>query len=255
MRQRSRSGRARPGPGAATPEQLGRADVGCRVVPVPCWALSGHGGAAHRRCAGFPGNSSCPTRVPWPSWPGAWRWATVSAGGEAGGVALDATGIGAILGVPVNVISAAGLTVGAGLSAAGLTTIVKDAAGPGPGQHDKCGERERRAGTGSGEPPSNGIRPSQEGDTNYVVDNPNELSYTVTDIDRIQDGTLWEEKTATGQDPRMNIQSWVQKNVAGKLDSYLRARQYLPGYEQAHWGSTSPGRVLLRRSGPWWSRL
>jgi hypothetical protein len=42
---------------------------------------------------------------------------------------------------------------------------------------------------------------------------------------------LWEEKTATGQDPRMNVQSWVQKNLAGKLDSYLRARQYLPGYE------------------------
>ena len=34
----------------------------------------------------------------------------------------------------------------------------------------------------------------------------------------------------------MNIQSWVPKNVAGKLDSYLRARQYLPGYEQAPLG-------------------
>ena len=176
--------------------------------------------------------------------------ATVSAGGEAGGVALDATGIGAILGVPVNVISAAGLTAGAGLSAAGLTTIVKDAAGPDRVSMMNAESGNGAAGTGSGEPPSNRIRPPQEGDTNYVVDNPNDLSDTVTDIDRIQDGTLWEEKTATGQDPRMNIQSWVQKNVAAKLDSYVRARQYLPGYEQAPLGLdfTQPGATSAFRA-------
>jgi hypothetical protein len=116
--------------------------------------------------------------------------ATVSVGGEAGGVALDATGVGAILGVPVNVISAAGLTAGAGLSAAGLTTIVKDAAGLDRVSMMKAESGNGAAGTGSGEPPSNRIRPPQEGDTNYVVDNPNDLSDTVTDIDRIQDGTL-----------------------------------------------------------------
>lgn len=43
----------------------------------------------------------------------------------------------------------------------------------------------------------------------FVVDNPNDLSDTITDIDRVQDGTLWEEKTATGQDPRMETERWV----------------------------------------------
>ena len=169
--------------------------------------------------------------------------ATVSAGGEVGGIALDATGIGAVLGVPVNVISAAGLTAGAGLSAVGLTTIVKDAAGPDRVSMMNAQSGDGAGGTGSGGLPSNRIRPPEEGDTSYVVDNPNDLSETITDIDRIQDGTLWEEKTATGQDPRINIQSWVQKNVTGKLDSYVRARQYMPDYEQAPLGLdfTQPG--------------
>ena len=148
-------------------------------------------------------------------------------------------------------ISAAGLTAGAGLSAAGLTTIVKDAAGPDRVSIMNAQSGDGAGGTGSGGLPSNRIRPPEEGDTNYVVDNPNDLSETITDIDRIQDGTLWEEKTATGQDPRINIQSWVQKNVTGKLDSYVRARQYMPGYERAPLGLdfTQPGSPLPR-SGP-----
>jgi hypothetical protein len=90
---------------------------------------------------------------------------------------------------------------------------------------------------------SNRLRPPVEGDREYVVDNPDDLSDTITDIDRVQDGTLWEEKTATGQDPRMDSGKWVQKNVFGKLDSYLRARSYLPGYENAPLGLdfTEPG--------------
>ncbi len=82
-----------------------------------------------------------------------------------------------------------------------------------------------------------------EGDTNYVVDNPDDLSDTVTDIDRVEGGTLWEEKTATGQNPNMDTPSWVQKNVVGKLNSYTRARQYLTGYENAPLGLdfTQPG--------------
>jgi hypothetical protein len=87
------------------------------------------------------------------------------------------------------------------------------------------------------------VRPPQDGDKNYVVDNPNDPSDTITDIDRVESGTLWEEKTATGQDPRIDIPGWVQRNVARKLDSYLRARQYLPGYENAPFGLdfTQPG--------------
>jgi hypothetical protein len=56
--------------------------------------------------------------------------ATISAGGDAGGVVLDATGIGAVVGVPLNVVSTAGVVAGVGISAAGLGTIAADAAGP-----------------------------------------------------------------------------------------------------------------------------
>jgi hypothetical protein len=105
---------------------------------------------------------------------------------------------------------------------------------------------------GSGSPPpvnqgedgiSNRERPPREGDTNYVVDDPNDWSDTITDIDRVEDGVLWEEKTATGQDPRINAQKWTEKHVLKKLDSYLRARQHLPGFNDAPIGIhfTEPG--------------
>ena len=97
---------------------------------------------------------------------------------------------------------------------------------------------------------SNRERPPVEGDTNYQVDNPNDLSDTITDIDRIEDGVLWEEKTATGAHPNMNYQKWIAKNVDGKLDAYVRARQYLPGYTNAPIGMsfTEPGATPAFRS-------
>jgi len=169
--------------------------------------------------------------------------ATVSAGGEAGGFLLDATGIGAILGVPANVISAAGIAGGLGLAGAGMSTIMRDAAGP-----DRVNMMSSDGGTGGSSPePADGAtnrtRPPVEGDTNYVVDNPDDISDTVTDIDQVKDGTLWEEKTATGQNPNMDTQAWVNKHVVTKLSSYVRARQYLPGWENAPLGLdfTEPG--------------
>jgi hypothetical protein len=51
----------------------------------------------------------------------------VSAGGEALGVALDATGIGALGGVPLNIVSAAGITAGAGLTAVGTGSLTQHA--------------------------------------------------------------------------------------------------------------------------------
>ncbi|MGO4755328.1 RHS repeat-associated core domain-containing protein, partial [Streptomyces sp. 2MCAF27] len=80
---------------------------------------------------------------------------------------------------------------------------------------------------------SNRDRPPVEGDTNYIVDNPDDWSDTITDIDKIQDGVLWEEKTATGQNPNMKVEPWVNKHVFKKLDSYLRARTHLEGWENA----------------------
>jgi hypothetical protein len=97
---------------------------------------------------------------------------------------------------------------------------------------------------GGGDELSNRVRPPQPGDREYVVHNPNDPSDTVTDFDLVgDDGRLWEEKTATGQDPRIDINKWVAKNVTKKLDSYLRGRPYAPGYENAPFGIdfTDPG--------------
>lgn len=54
----------------------------------------------------------------------------VSGTGEAAGFVLDATGVGAVAGVPLDLVSAAGLTAGTGLTGAGLASIARDAAGP-----------------------------------------------------------------------------------------------------------------------------
>ena len=51
--------------------------------------------------------------------------AGVSSGGEALGVALDATGAGAVLGVPLNVVSAAGIAAGAGMVGAGAMDLAQ----------------------------------------------------------------------------------------------------------------------------------
>lgn len=54
----------------------------------------------------------------------------VSGGGEALGFTFDATGVGSVVGVPLNVVSAAGITTGTGLVAGGATSIVRNALGP-----------------------------------------------------------------------------------------------------------------------------
>ncbi|NEB05006.1 putative T7SS-secreted protein [Streptomyces sp. SID13726] len=53
--------------------------------------------------------------------------AGVSAGGEGLGVALDATGVGAIAGVPLNAVSAAGIATGVGLAGAGAVDLAQHA--------------------------------------------------------------------------------------------------------------------------------
>ncbi|MEV6674289.1 hypothetical protein [Streptomyces sp. NPDC051162] len=72
----------------------------------------------------------------------------------------------------------------------------------------------------------------KEGDGGVNIDVPTDVSRTITDIDRIQDGVLWEEKTATF--PRIDdVDKWVDKQVEKKLRSYIEARQYIKGYEDA----------------------
>ncbi|GAA0534875.1 WXG100 family type VII secretion target [Saccharopolyspora thermophila] len=53
----------------------------------------------------------------------------ISAGGEGLGIALDATGVGSIAGVPLNAISTAGIVTGAGMVGAATMNIVTNAAG------------------------------------------------------------------------------------------------------------------------------
>ncbi|SNY04720.1 putative T7SS-secreted protein [Paractinoplanes atraurantiacus] len=53
----------------------------------------------------------------------------VSAGGEGVGFALDATGVGAVAGVPLNVVSAAGITTGVAITGAATTSLMQHAAG------------------------------------------------------------------------------------------------------------------------------
>jgi hypothetical protein len=53
----------------------------------------------------------------------------ISAGGEGLGFALDATGVGAVAGVPINIVSAAGIAAGVTVTAAAGGSIVQHAAG------------------------------------------------------------------------------------------------------------------------------
>ncbi|RLP83170.1 hypothetical protein D9V34_08030 [Mycetocola lacteus] len=53
----------------------------------------------------------------------------VGIAGEVGGGALDATGIGAVGGIPLNIVSAGAIGAGAGLIGAGIGTLVTDATG------------------------------------------------------------------------------------------------------------------------------
>jgi hypothetical protein len=55
--------------------------------------------------------------------------AALSSGGEGLGLALDATGIGAVAGVPLNVVSAAGIAAGAGITTVAMADIGAHAGG------------------------------------------------------------------------------------------------------------------------------
>ncbi|MFC7257746.1 hypothetical protein [Streptomyces lutosisoli] len=56
--------------------------------------------------------------------------AVAGVGEEAGGILLDATGIGAALGIPINVAAAAQIATGLSIAGVGAANIMNDAAGP-----------------------------------------------------------------------------------------------------------------------------
>jgi hypothetical protein len=154
--------------------------------------------------------------------------------GEGLGFVLDATGVGALVGAPINLGAGWLIAIGGAAALGGAAKLGWDAA-----HSDKVMMSSDNGGGGGGAPKelSNRIRPPQAGDREYVVHNPDDPSDTITDYDEVgQDGKLWEEKTATGQDPRIDTTKWVNKNVTKKLDSFLRGRQYAQGYEDASFG-------------------
>ncbi|WP_433349662.1 hypothetical protein [Micromonospora sp. CA-111912] len=85
-----------------------------------------------------------------------------------------------------------------------------------------------------------------EGKRDYDVYDP-ESGDRITDIDHIEGGVLWEEKSAIFGD-----ESWLNKHVNRKVDACLRARQNLPGYENAPIGFRFTNPAKTRASGlPW----
>ena len=70
----------------------------------------------------------------------------------------------------------------------------------------------------------------QNGDEEVKIDEPGNLSRTITDIDLVENGILWEEKSAVSSP---NPEKWVEKHVTKKMESFLEARQHIAGHETA----------------------
>lgn len=67
-------------------------------------------------------------------------------------------------------------------------------------------------------------------DHDVPIDEPGNVARTITDIDRPEDGVLWEEKSATNAS---DVDRWVNKQVDNKIEAYIEARQHIAGYEDA----------------------
>ncbi len=77
-----------------------------------------------------------------------------------------------------------------------------------------------------------------EGKRNHDVFDP-ATGNRITDIDHIEDGTLWEEKTAAWA---IDEVGWANKHMRDKFERYMAARRSggLPGYENAPIGFRLP---------------
>ena len=99
----------------------------------------------------------------------------LGAGGEVGGFALDATGVGAFAGVPVNVVSAGVIAQGAAAATMGVTNLMKaggnfsqgtkqDAKAAADGKCQNCGVQ-----TTPGQKSQKGVQPpGTEGQTDHI---------------------------------------------------------------------------------------
>ncbi|MER6300464.1 putative T7SS-secreted protein [Kitasatospora sp. NPDC001539] len=86
--------------------------------------------------------------------------ATLGAGGEILGVGLDLTGVGAAIGIPVNVASAGVIATGLGMAGIGAAQIAQDAMGP-----DRV-QMEGNGGGGGSSSPDMRTQPSRAADPN-----------------------------------------------------------------------------------------
>jgi hypothetical protein len=77
----------------------------------------------------------------------------LSAAGEGGGLVLDATGIGAIAGVPLNAISAAGMATGVGITGVSVAAMASQAAGEDHVEPLKTDSGSSGGASGSQDPP------------------------------------------------------------------------------------------------------
>lgn len=67
-------------------------------------------------------------------------------------------------------------------------------------------------------------------DHDVPIDEPGNTGRTITDIDRPQDGVLWEQKSAVNAG---DVNRWVNKHITDKIEAYIEARQHIAGYEHA----------------------
>ncbi|MFJ7961643.1 hypothetical protein ACIQ62_35665, partial [Streptomyces sp. NPDC096319] len=100
---------------------------------------------------------------------------------------------------------------------------------------DKCDEIEVLDGyQGRKRFGSDGRYHLKEGDEEIQIVDPNDPGRTITDIDLVRDGVLWENKTVTARKlTQEQLQKWVDKHVGKKIDGYKDARPLLAGYEGA----------------------
>ncbi|MFB6525558.1 hypothetical protein [Streptomyces sp. NPDC056399] len=100
---------------------------------------------------------------------------------------------------------------------------------------DKCDEIEVLDGhQGRKRFGSDGRYHLKEGDEEIQIVDPNDPGRTITDIDLVRNGVLWENKTVSARKlTQEQLQKWVDKHIGKKIAGYKEARPLLAGYERA----------------------
>ena len=121
--------------------------------------------------------------------------AGVSLGGEGLGVVLDATGVGAVAGVPLNAVSAAGVTAGVGIAGVGATNLAQHAANDSRVEPLKMNSQSSGSGGTSQRPASELIKNGQE----YKGTGKGRHKNNLPSTNGPPNGTLYKKDPNTGQ--------------------------------------------------------